>query len=203
MKKTLTLLTFAISLQAATAQEPLSREETLRYAFLASLDLARLTDTPLPTDVDVKRAVAMRHGDYGAMVLPEAKLDSETLGALGRNTLPLGQLWLHELAPMRDYSPVPVGELRLAEVTHDGGTASVPQCTLAARRSASGSLELALLGKTTQPLLTVPLKAVDPRPQQQPIEMAASRVDAYSGQITLRIVGRYEASVPVTELQRY
>ena len=200
MKTALIALTLVTTLQAGMAQEHLSREETLKYAFLVSLDLPRLTGTPLATDVDVKRAVAMRDGDYGAMVLPEAKLAPDTLANVRQDALPVGQLWLHQLTPMREGSAIPSDELRLAEVTHNEGTTSVPQCTLAVRRSGSGQLELAILGKTTQPLLTVPLKTIEVKQQPQPIEMAASREDSTSGQITLRILGRYEASVPVTEL---
>jgi len=199
MKKTLIALTLLTTLQAGLAQEHLSRTETLKYAFLVSQDLAQLTGTPIDTDVDLKRAVAMRDGDYGAMVLPEAKLTADTLAKANQDLRPIGQLWLHRLAPMRNGWAVGWDELRLVSVADEDGSASVPQCTLGVRRSAAGQLELAILGKTKKPLLTVPLQSVETR-QQQPIEMAARRVDDYSGQITLRILGRYEAVLPVTEL---
>lgn len=200
MKKTLIALSLVATLHAALAQEYLSREETLKYAFFASLDLRQLTGTPLPTDVDVKRAVAMRDGDYGAMVLPEAKLAPEAIDKAGQAPVAVGQLWLHRLTPMRDGWAIPADELRLAAVTHDEGTTSVPQCTLAVRRTSSGQLELAVLGRTKQALLAVPLKPIEAKPNAEPIEMAASREADDSGRITLRILGRYEARVPVTEL---
>jgi len=200
MKKTLIALTLVTTLQTALAQEYLSREETLKYAFLVSLNLPQLTGTPLATDVDVKRAVAMRDGEYGAMVLPEAKLASEALTQPDHTPVAVGQLWLHRLTPLRDGWGIPAHELRLADIVHDEGTISVPQCTLAVRRAASGQLELAILGRTKAALLSVPLKPLEAKPQSQPIEMAATREAADSGQIILRLLGRYEARVPVTEL---
>ncbi len=200
MNKTLIAITLVTTLQTALAQENLSREETLKYAFLVSLDLPQLTGTPLATDVDVKRAVAMRDGDYGALVLPEAKLAPEALAKPDQGPVAVGQLWLHHLTPMRDGWGIPAHELRLVDVNHNEGTASVVQCTLAVRRASPGQLELAILGRTKEALLSVPLKPIDAKSQSQPIEMAAVREASDSGQIILRILGRYEARVPVTEL---
>lgn len=53
MNRTLIAIALVTTLQTALAQENLSREETLKYAFLVSLDLPQLTGTPLATDVDV------------------------------------------------------------------------------------------------------------------------------------------------------
>jgi hypothetical protein len=199
MKNGLIALTLVTTLQAVVAQEHLSRAETLKFAFLVSQDLTQLTGTPIATDVDVKRATAMRDGDYGAMVLPEAKLAPDALAKANTEAVPVGQLWLHRLTPMRDGWAVPSDELRLVDVPHDEGTTAVPQCTLGVQRKASGQLELAILGKSKKPLVTVPLKPVETK-QSLPIEMMAERVDDSSGRITLRILGRYEASLPVTEL---
>lgn len=197
MKKALIALVLGAILPLVSAQEHLPRTEALQYAFLVSTDLSQLLGTPIPTDVDLKRVVAMRDGDYGAMVLPEAKLSAETFAKAGDKFVPVGQLWLHKLTPMRNYWGVPNHELRLASVPYDEGVATVPQCALGVRRN-DGKMELGVFGNSKEPLLVVPLKPVQAK-QQQPVEMSAERTDD-GGRITLRFLGQYEASLMVTEL---
>ena len=70
---------FIAGLTTIQAQEQLSRQDALKYAFIVSADLPAMLKTPIPTDPDVKRPVAMRDGEYGGMVLPESKLGPEAL----------------------------------------------------------------------------------------------------------------------------
>ena len=88
MKRTLlaaVLLTGLLSLQA---QERLSREEALKYAFFTSVNLNQMLQTPIPTDPDVKRPVAMRDDEqHGGMVLPEAKLSADTFAKAGTEVI--------------------------------------------------------------------------------------------------------------------
>ena len=60
----------------ALAQDKLPREQALKYALVASGNLKEMLNTPIPTDPDVKRVVVVRDGDYGGMLLPEAKLSA-------------------------------------------------------------------------------------------------------------------------------
>ena len=57
------IFTAAVLFAAVTgiqAQERVSREECLKYAFVATANLKEMLKTPIPTDPDVKRAVAVR-----------------------------------------------------------------------------------------------------------------------------------------------
>ena len=118
MKHTLLTLTLLSTLALASAQEKLSREETLRYAFVVAGDLKQLQATPIPTDVDVKQPVAIRDGDFGGMVLPEAKLSADAIAKAGEKVVPIGQLWLLKLTPMQDGEAVAASKLRMVTLSH-------------------------------------------------------------------------------------
>jgi hypothetical protein len=199
MKRLIITLSVLVLTATAMAQEHLPRQEALKYAFLVSVDLKNLQGTPIPTDVDVKRAVAMRDGDYGALVLPEAKLSVTAVANAGASVVPLGQLWLHRLTPMKDGSGIPEDSLRLVTVEAGQETGTAVQCALGVKGNGSGGLELLLYGKGQEPVLSVPLRQAESS-NDAPISMDAERTGDEGGRIILRILGRYRASIPVTEL---
>lgn len=90
-------------------------------------------------------------------------------------------------------------KLRLVTVSAEGTDATVPQCALGLRRNASGALELLVYGASKEPLLTAPVKAIDAK-QDAPINLEAER-DYDSGRVTLKILGKYEATFRVTEFE--
>lgn len=193
----------ALLLQAAptVAQEQLPRDEALKYAFAVAADLGEMLKTPIPTDPDLKRPVAVRADEYGAMVLPEAKLTAAALQKPGAEGIAVGQLWLLKLVPMTDSQPVPDELLRFVRVSNDEGSARVPCCVLTVRSTGGEGLELVVLGKDKTPLLTAPLKAITGT-QRDPIELSAERKED-GGLITLRLLGKYEASFMVTDPEQF
>lgn len=199
MKRILVPLLVVTTCQFAFSQEQLSRSEALKYAFLVSADLKTLQNTPIATDVDLKQPVALRDGDYGALVLPEAKLTVDTIGKAGEKIVPVGQLWLHKLTPMREGMGVPGYQLRMVNIVGENESGEAAQCALGVKRNDGGGLELLVFGKDKSPLVKVPLKKTE-RSQQLPIAVQAERRDD-SGRLTLNFLGRYEASFDVTELE--
>jgi hypothetical protein len=197
MKKTIIALALLTTLQAGFAQERLSSQEALDYAAIVGADVKQLQGTPIPSHVDLKQPVVLRDGEFGGMVLPEATLSLESLAKAGDSITPVGQLWLLRLAPMSDGVAISGDKLRLATVEHDGETYRVPQCALAVRRTASGGMELLVFGKDKEPLLKVALKQVVAK-QDVPLDMAADR-ESDSAEITLKILGKYEAKFKVTQ----
>jgi hypothetical protein len=189
-------------LSAAPAQEQLSRSEALKYAFAVSANLGEMLQTPIPTDPDVKRPVAVREGEYGAMVLPEAKLNLAALAKAGKEGTPVAQLWLLKLVPMNDGQPVPTDKLRLVNVSTDEGSAQVPCCALGVRAQSGGEgLELLVYGQDKKPVLTAPLKPIS-RTQDNVVDLVAERKDD-GGLLTLRILGKYEATFMVTDPDQF
>ncbi len=201
MKQFVLIAALLAGLSSASAQERLSREEALKFAFIVSLDLKQLQGTPIPSDPDIKRPVVFRDGDYGCLLLPETKLTAEVLGKAGKEPLLIGQLWLRKLAPMLEGKPVDVARLRMAKVKNEEGSATVPQCALAVRRDGGGNLELLVFGKDMEPVLRAPIKAVTGS-KEYPIDMSAEKKDD-GGLITLNILGKYETSFMVTDPERF
>jgi hypothetical protein len=200
MKQIILITALIASLAAAQAQEQLSRQESLKYAFVVSADLAAMLKTPIPTDPDVKRPVALHDGDYGGMVLPECKLRAEVFSKAGKEVAPVGQLWLLKLVPMNDGQAVPPSKLRMVEANSEEGRATVPCCALGVRKTVDGGLELLVFGKDKEPVLHAPMKTIS-RQQEDPIEMSAERKEE-GGLITLRFLGKYEASFMVTDPEK-
>lgn len=198
IKKYLAILLVLGGIQVATSQEQLSRAEALKVAFAVSLDLPQLQGTPIPTDVDLKRPIALRDGDYGGLFLPEAKLTAQAIANAGEQPQAVGQLWLHKLTPMRDGQPIYSDRLRMARVDFDGDTVRVPQCTVGVRRN-GGKLELVLLGKTTEPLVVATLKEINGS-ASEPFRFEAER-DYSGGTATLTLFGKYRAEMVFTELE--
>lgn len=200
MKQILIVLTLLIGLPLAQAQERLSQEQALRLAKLVGADTNQLQHTPIPTSVDLEKAVAMRDGEFGGLVLPEAKLSAEALAKAGEKVLAIGQLWLRGLTPMRDGEGVSEAKLRIATVkTQDGDEVKAPQCALGVQKNSAGELELLVFGKDKEPVLKVALKKIDIK-QESPLEVDAER-GSESAQVRLKILGKYEAAFKVTQLE--
>ena len=179
-----------------SAQEKLTREESLKYAFIACSNLKEMLDTPIPTDPDVKRPVAVRDEGYGGLVLPESRLSPQTFATAGKDVISVGQLWLVNLAPMNAGEVVPTEKLRKVHVNAGEHEADAMLCALGLQKSSDGALQLLVYGKSKEPVLRVPLKLVSAQ-QENPIDISAERKDQ-RGEITLKFVGKYEATFTVT-----
>ena len=197
----LAALAALVSVQLVTlsvsAQEVLPREEALKYAFMAALHEPAPAQAPIRVDADLKRPFVGYEGEYGVLALPETKISAAAFQALGKDVIPVGQLWLRRLTPMAGGSPVGSGELQVVRVQHEGESARVPMCLLGARRTESGGLELLVYGRGKEPLVRVPLAKVEHK-QTVPIEVSGER-DSDSGRLQIHLVGQYRAEIQVTE----
>ena len=193
---------FAIALWLAVlvplqGQERLPRQEALKYAFFLSVDLKQLLDTPIPTDPDVKRPVALRDGEYGGLLLPESKLTVEALTKVGKEVAPVGQLWMVKVAPMKDGQVIPARRMKEVEVRAGSESGMAFCCALGTQKDPNGALELLVYGKDKEPLLRVPLKAVTSQKSlETPCDLTSARKDD-GAELTLTLLGKYEASFMV------
>lgn len=181
----------------AQAQDRLSPDEALRYAELVGTVQAELKGVPAATAVDLKQPVAVREGDYGLMVLPAVQLSEDVLAKAGADIVPVGQLWLHKLAPLAHGQVIAKDKLKLVTVSGGAGSATVPCCPLAVRKAADGRLELLVFGKGKDPIVTAPLNLSARRPGG-PLDL---EVERYSdrGQVTVKLAGKYAAVLEVTD----
>jgi hypothetical protein len=192
--KRIVFLAALLALASAPAQEKLSREECLKYAFLVSSNLKELLGTPIPTDPDLKRPAGIQDENCGAMVLPETKLSAQTLAGAGKTVVPVGQLWMAKLVPTSEGKALATDKLRLVHLTVNNNDLDVPCFALGVRQGPKDSLELLLYGKSAEPLMSMPLKAISTS-QDVPIDMTATRKDSGAGTLTLRFFGKYEATL--------
>ena len=199
MKRTLITLTLLTVVQLVSAQEKLSREEALPYAQAVSADTKQLNGTPIVTDVDAQQPVVVKEAEYGGMVLPQKNLKVEAIAQAGETAVPIGQLWLQKLTPITDGDAVAKDRLRLVTVRAEGEEVTAPQCALAVRRNAGGKLELLVYGKSKEPLLSAPLKPLDAT-QSMPLDLLAEH-EGDQGKLTVKILGKYQATMDVTELE--
>lgn len=196
--KTAIQLIFLVALAfSGFSQEPISREVAVRIATYLNFDLSQFKETPIPTDGDTKRPVGLRLEEYGGLIVPETKLSADTFFKIGKEVVPVGQLWLRRIAPLKNDEPINEEKLRLVPVSYEGRQDKVCLCLLGARKNADGTLELLIYSKEKEPLITVPMKKIDVA-QENPIEISAE-VDQNTAVVTLKIVGKYEASFKVGE----
>ncbi len=185
----------------ALAQEKAPREEALKYALVASGNLKEMLNTPIPSDPDVKRPVVVKDGEYGGMLLPEGKLNADTFAKLDKNTKAIGQLWMSKLTFLKGDELVQGAKMRSLKVSAGGEEHEVTCSTLGARKNGEGALELVVYGKSAEPLLAVPLKAVTSDASEM-ADMSGERTDN-GAKIKLTFVGKYEATLTVTDPDRY
>lgn len=196
MKTTALAIFLLTSLTLAEAQQNASREDALKAAFMASVDLKQMLNTPIPTDPDVKRPVLVREGESGGMILPETKLSRAVLAKAGKDVVPIGQLWLRKVALLVDGQAVKSDKLQLVTVGAAEQT-SVVVCALGIRKDSEGKMELLVYGKEKQPILRLPLKEISGQ-QDNPIEMSAQK-QGDGVVVELRILGQYQASLSVAQ----
>ena len=179
-----------------SAQERLARPEALKYAFFLTVDLKEMLDTPIPTDPDSKRPVALRLGERGALALPECKLTEQSLKAPA-GIVAVGQLWLVKLAPMVQGQPIPAGKLRLVEVKGESGQATAACFALAVRKNAADGLDFLVYGKEKEPVFKAAVKNVPGQSNPDaPLDIMAER-NGDTGQLALTLLGKFQARVPV------
>jgi hypothetical protein len=199
MKTFLILATLAASLAAAHAQQSIPREELMKVAFMVSLDLKQMLNTPIPTDPDVKRPVGLREGDHGVMVLPESKLSAEALAKAGKEVVPVAQLWLRKLVPQCDGQSAKQEKLQVVTVNTGDNTERATLCALGVHHDPDGKLELLVYGKEKEPLLRAPLKRIS-APHENPVELEAE-MQGDGAKLTLKLAGQYEASFLVVSTE--
>lgn len=198
MKLKQILLTLIGSVALAGAQEKLSHDQALAVAKVVGADPKQLQGTPIATDVDLEKPVAVKDDKYGGMVLPQKGLKASTLTSAGAKAVAIGQLWLRKLTPMRDGEAVSDAKLRLVTVNASGTDETAVQCTLAVRKDGGGQLELLVLGASADPIATAPLKSIDSE-SSAPIDLEGER-DGDNGKLKLKVLGKFQAEIPVTEL---
>jgi hypothetical protein len=197
MKPFIAGVCFTLVAALACAQDRLPQNEARRYARVCVEQLGDPGDTPIKTDVDPHKAVAVRGEGGGAMVIPDKTIAKEKLAKAGRDVLPVGQLWLRKWTVVVGGKAVPRDKLRIVTINVDDKDRPMPLLLLGVRQKGTKGLELVAYAKDTEPLLVVPLKKVA-FVQEPPLDLQWERGEKNVDPLTLTLFGKYQAVLPIT-----
>lgn len=177
-------------------QQRLPREEAVRYARICVEGLGDLADAQVRVRAEVDRACAVRGEGGGAMAVPDAKLTPDALAKLGKDTVPVGQLWLRKWTVVVDGKAAPRGKLRIATIRIEDKDRPMPLLLLGMRHGSKGP-ELVAFGADRQPLVVVPLERSD-TVQETPVDLEWRRGENDIDELTVQIAGRYRGTLRIT-----
>lgn len=183
-----------------SAQDRLPQEETARYAKVCVEQLGDLADAQIRVVADPAKACAVRGEGGGAMVVPDGKLSAAKLAKIGKDVVPVGQLWLRKWTVVVDGRPVSRDQLRMVTVNVDDKNRPMPLLLLGMRKVGT-NLELVGYAQGSEPLLKLPLKTVE-FVQELPLDLEWQRGEKNVDPLTLSILGRYQAVIPTTRTEK-
>jgi hypothetical protein len=177
-------------------QNRLPSDEAKGYAKLCvERAAAVLTDPPVRMDVDPDKPCAERGEGGGAMIVPDKNLTEKALAGVGKDVLPVGQLWLRKWTLVVNGKPVGNDKLRIINVTVDDKERPMPLLLLGVRKGEK-ALELVIFASGSEPLQIMPLKKLD-QVQDLPVQLEWSRGDKDSDNLTLNILGKHEGVLKI------
>jgi hypothetical protein len=185
---------------AALAADPnrLPQEDARAFAKPCVERAAELTDLPLKAEADPEQPCAVRGEGGGAMVIPDKHLSADRLAKAGAEVVPVGQLWLRKWTPVRDGKPVPDDQLRIVTVRLDDKDRPMPLLLLGVRkRDKADDPELLVYSRDGEPLLALPLKAVEVG-GDVPVELEWRRGDKDADELTITLLGKRRAVLAIT-----
>jgi hypothetical protein len=185
---------------ALLAADPnrLPQEDARAFARPCVERAAQLTDLPLKAEVDADKPCAVRGEGGGAMAIPDKSLTADRLAKVGKEVVPVGQLWLRKWTPVRDGKPVPDDQLRIVTVRLDDKDRPMPLLLLGVRaKGDKGDLELLAYTNEGEPLLALPLTKVEAG-EDLPVELEWRRGDKVADSLTITLLGRRQAVLKIT-----
>lgn len=193
-------VSFMLLLAVASGQDRLPREDAQRYAKVCVEQLGSLGDAQIETAVDPEKAVGVKGEGGGAMAIPDKKLSTEKLGQVGRDVVPVGQLWLRKWTVVVDGKPVRPDRLRVVTLNVDDKNRPMPLLLLGVQKKGK-DLELVAYAKDTEPLLRLPLKTVE-FVQELPLDLEWQRGENNVDPLTITVLGKYQAVVSITRTDK-
>lgn len=189
------LAAFALFVAAQSDPNRLPQDEAKGYAKVC-VEQTSLTDAQIGMDVDAEKPCAVRGEGGGAMLIPDKKLSAKAIQDAGKDIIPVGQLWLRKWRPTIDGKLVADDKLRIMNIKIEDKDRPMPLLLLGVRRKSEKDLELVVYAKATEPLMVLPIKPVE-FVQELPVEVKWERGEKVVDPLTLTILGKYQAVVPV------
>ena len=192
----LVALLLASGFPACLAQEKIAAEKLLAISHKLIASLGGPMDAPVKIDPDPEKSDGFTAHEAGAVVVPDKNLSSAALEKAGAKTIPLGHLFFKDLAPIKEGKAAPADQLRTLTITARDQEYRITNLMLGLRKR-EDQWELAVYGKQDTPLLQLPLKKLDREKQDLPVELSGEKQDDNTGLLSLAILGRYKATLPV------
>lgn len=196
MRKLIPFVALMVVGGVARGQERIDPETAKKHAKLMVEATKDATDLPIKTEVDPEKPYGVKSGNHGVMVLPDKALSDEVIAKAGADAIPVGQLWMHHLTPVIDGQPVDGEKLRIVNINVGGEEHKLPMCLLALKKKAAGEWELLVYGKDKEPLTRLAVKKMEGT-QELPIELDGKKNENDTGDLTLKIVGKVQATLTV------
>jgi hypothetical protein len=196
MKSMIVAASLAVCL-AYSDSNRLSPDEARGYAKACVAQVGDLGDAQIPVNPNPEKPCAVRGEGGGAMVIPDRKLTGEKVRGPIKGVVPLGQLWLRKWTVVAGGKPVPDDRLRIVTVNLDDKDRPMPLLLLGLRQKGKKGLELVGYARGTAPVLVVPLKDLGVI-QEEPLVLEWSRGEKRIDSLTLNILGKYQAVIPIT-----
>jgi hypothetical protein len=197
MKHMLIVAGWLLAAGLAPAQERIAPEDAQKFARLFIDQAAKQTDLQLKLEPDPERAFGLKKDNVGALIIPDKRLTADLLHKAGQDVVPVAQFWVRHLTVVAKDQAVPSDKLRVVAVTVGDKEHPLPLFLLGARRTASQELELLVYGNGKEPLLQLPLRKTEVRPEL-PIEFEA-RGENDRAVLTLNLLGAYQAELTVAK----
>lgn len=198
MKTSIGFLTCVLTLwpMISGAQENVPAADAQKYAQILAKAIEGVTDLPLACELDLEQPAAVRAGEAGALVIPDKRLTAAKLAAAGKVAVPVGHLWLRNVAVERKGSALPNSEQRTVKVTSGENTAEAQVFVLGARRGAGDVLELVVYGRGTEPVTSLPI-AKKGEAATTPVQIQGRKTGEHTGAATLIFFGQQQVEIPL------
>lgn len=194
------LIALIVTLAAVTgySQEVVPQADAMKGAALCYFASADITDAGITIDPDIKSPFAMKGGgQVGMIAIPETKLAKEIANG-GTGITPVGQIWLKGLLPILGGSTITKDKLRTVTVSDGGNSVLVPVLFVGMQSGAGGTKELVIYSQDKTAIATLPLKSIE-QEQKLPIEFSAVKAGEQTADVTLNIIGKFQATFGLTE----
>lgn len=177
------------------AQDRIPEEAALKYAKLF-VKQAKIENPQIAVEPDVEKPYGFRAGEGGALAIPDKNLSEDTVAKATDKPVPVAQLWMRRMTLVVDEKAAPNDRLRLVTVKVNEEEHALPMFLVGASKKANGTLQLLIYGKDQKPLLSLPLEKIDGK-VEAPVEIDGKKADDTRGDVTVRLLGKYQAKFKV------
>jgi hypothetical protein len=172
---------------------------TVVARYLSNLPVEQ-NNLPIKVQPDTEKPCVLMNAEALAAVVPDCRLSLEVLRTAGPKIIPIGELWLRNLALAPAAKAVSEEKLQIVSA----GPGRDPYCLylLGVRKTGGSASGLVVYSKGREPLLEIPLEQAETE-QDAPITLAGVNGEDETGVILVNVLGKHQAALPVMDPLTY